>query len=167
MTRRHPELKRTSPPFPFTTLFRSVSATARVADEVGIGPHCVLEDGARIGRGARLGAGCVVGAHSVVGEQCLLYARVTLYHGVTLGDRVIVHSGAVLGADGFGFAPDPRVQDGGWAKIAQLGGVSVGNDVEIGANTTIARGANDNTVIGDRKSGGEGTGGSVRVVLVG
>src|SRR3546814_5920161 len=72
-----------------------VSATARVADDVGIGPHCVLEDGARIGRGARLGAGCVVGAHSVVGEQCLLYARVTLYHGVTLGDRVIVHSGAV------------------------------------------------------------------------
>src|SRR3546814_4855288 len=82
-------------------------------------------------------------------DVCSSDLRVTLYHGVTLGDRVIVHSGAVLGADGFGFAPDPRVQDGGWAKIAQLGGVSVGNDVEIGANTTIDRGAIDNTVIGD------------------
>src|SRR3546814_17041789 len=81
--------------------------------------------------------------------QCLFYDRVTRYHGVALADRVIVHSGAVLGADGFGFAPDPRVQDGGWAKLAQLGGVSVGNDVEIGANTTIDRGAIDNTVIGD------------------
>jgi len=126
-----------------------VAATAHIGDDVGIGPHCVIEDGARIGPGSRLGAGCFVGARSIVGAQCLLYPRVTLYHGVALGDRAIIHSGAVLGADGFGFAPDPRARDGAWAKIAQLGGVSVGDDVEIGANTTIDRGAIEDTVIGD------------------
>lgn len=126
-----------------------VAASAQIADNVGIGPHCVIEDGAHIGSGSRLGAGCVVGAHSVVGQQCLLYARVTLYHNVVLGNRAVIHSGVVLGADGFGFAPDPRNPDGGWAKIAQLGGVRVGDDVEIGANTTIDRGAIDSTTIGN------------------
>ncbi|HUH86787.1 MAG TPA: UDP-3-O-(3-hydroxymyristoyl)glucosamine N-acyltransferase, partial [Pusillimonas sp.] len=79
----------------------------------------------------------------------LLHAGVTLYHGVHIGDRVIVHSGAVLGADGFGFAPHPGSEPGAWAKIAQLGGVSIGNDVEIGANTTVDRGALEDTVIGN------------------
>lgn len=126
-----------------------VAASAHLDNDVGLGPHCVVEEGAHIGRGSRLGAGCTVGANSVVGPDCLLYSHVTLYHGVKLGARAIVHSGAVLGADGFGFAPDPRSADGGWAKIAQLGGVVVGDDVEIGANTTIDRGAIDNTVIGN------------------
>jgi len=126
-----------------------IAASAQVADDVSIGPHCVIEDGARIGPGTRLGPGCIVGAGSSIGADGLLHARVTLYHGVHLGDRVIVHSGAVLGADGFGFAPHPGSEPGAWAKIAQLGGVSVGNDVEIGANTTIDRGALEDTVIGN------------------
>jgi len=125
-----------------------VAPSAQIEEGVSIGPHCVVEDGARIGRGSRLGPGCVVGAGSSLGRDCLLYARVTLYHGVTVGDRAILHSGCVLGADGFGFAPDPRTK-GAWAKIAQLGGVTLGNDVEIGANTTIDRGALEDTVLGD------------------
>jgi len=125
-----------------------IAASAHIAEGVSIGPHCVVEEGAVIETGTRLGPGCVVGAQSRVGKDGLLHARVTLYHGVKIGDRAIVHSGAVLGADGFGFAPDPR-HAGGWAKIAQLGGVSVGNDVEIGANTTIDRGALEDTLIGD------------------
>lgn len=126
-----------------------ISASAQIADGVSIGPHCVVEDDASIGKGTRLGPGCVIGAGSSIGTDGLLHARVTLYHGVRLGDRAIVHSGAVLGADGFGFAPDPGAEKGAWAKIAQLGGVSVGHDVEIGANTTIDRGALEDTVIGD------------------
>lgn len=126
-----------------------VAAGAHLDDDVGLGPHCVVEEGARIGRGSRLGAGVTVGANSVIGPDCLLYSHVTVYHGVRLGARVIVHSGAVLGADGFGFAPDPRAANGGWAKIAQLGGVVIGDDVEIGANTTIDRGAIDDTIIGN------------------
>ncbi|TAM86095.1 MAG: UDP-3-O-(3-hydroxymyristoyl)glucosamine N-acyltransferase [Candidimonas sp.] len=122
---------------------------ALLEDDVGIGPYCVVETGARIGGGSRVGAGCTIGTGSVVGRQCLLYSHVTLYHNVRLGARVIVHSGAVLGADGFGFAPDPRSADAAWVKIGQLGGVTVGDDVEIGANTTIDRGAIDDTVIGD------------------
>lgn len=125
-----------------------IASTATIADGVAIGPHCVVEDGVSIGRGTRLGPGCVIGAGSSLGQDCLLHARVTLYHGVNVGDRAILHSGCVLGADGFGFAPDPRTP-GAWAKIAQLGGVVVGNDVEIGANTTIDRGALENTTLGD------------------
>lgn len=126
-----------------------IAPSARIADGVNIGPHCVIEDDASIGKGARLGPGCVVGAGSSIGADALLHARVTLYHGVRVGDRAILHSGVVLGADGFGFAPHPGSEPGAWAKIAQLGGVSVGNDVEIGANTTVDRGALEDTVIGD------------------
>ncbi len=126
-----------------------VSPDAELAAGVSIGPLCVIEAGVRIGEGTRLGAGCIVGANSVLGRDCLLHARVTLYHGVAVGDRAILHSGSVLGADGFGFAPDPRRRNGGWAKIAQLGGVTVGDDVEVGANTTIDRGALDDTHIGN------------------
>jgi len=106
-----------------------------------IAPDAVLEPGVRIGAGCTIGAGCRIGADSV------LHARVTLYDKVCIGARAIVHSGAVLGADGFGFAPDTA--RGGWCKIAQLGGVRIGDDVEIGANTTIDRGALGDTVIAD------------------
>ena len=125
-----------------------VAPDAVVEDDASIGPHCVVESGAHIGRGTVLGPGCVVGQGCRVGPDGLLHARVTLYHGVRIGARAIVHSGAVLGADGFGFAPDPAGQ-GAWAKIPQLGGVVVGDDVEIGANTTIDRGALDDTRIGN------------------
>ncbi|WP_420177081.1 UDP-3-O-(3-hydroxymyristoyl)glucosamine N-acyltransferase [Kerstersia gyiorum] len=124
-----------------------VAEDAVIEADVDLGPFCVVESGAVVKRGSIIGAGCVIGARSVVGEDSLLYPRVVLYSEVRLGARAIVHSGAVLGADGFGFAPDPT--RGGWSKIPQFGGVVVGNDVEIGANTTIDRGALDDTVIAD------------------
>jgi len=123
-----------------------VASDARVGPGAVVGPQCVLESGAEVGAGAVLGPGCVLGQGARVGPDSLLHARVTLYAGVRVGARAIIHSGAVLGADGFGFAPDPSR---GWAKIPQLGGVSVGDDVEIGANTTIDRGALEDTVIGN------------------
>lgn len=122
--------------------------SVRLEANVHIGPHCVIEAHAVIGAGSRLGPGCVVGEKSVLGRDCLLHSHVTLYHGIEIGSRAILHSGSVIGADGFGFAPDPSRQ-GAWAKIAQLGGVRIGNDVEIGANTTVDRGALDDTVIGN------------------
>ncbi|CFD89875.1 UDP-3-O-[3-hydroxymyristoyl] glucosamine N-acyltransferase [Bordetella pertussis] len=126
-----------------------VDPSAEIDADVRVGAQCVIEGGARIGRGARLGPGCVIGAGSTVGADSLLHPRVTLYAGVHVGERAIIHSGAVLGADGFGFAPDPTLGRGAWGKIPQLGEVRVGNDVEIGANTTIDRGALDDTIVGD------------------
>ncbi|HTK02651.1 MAG TPA: UDP-3-O-(3-hydroxymyristoyl)glucosamine N-acyltransferase [Bordetella sp.] len=132
-----------------------VHPSAVVADDavleagVRVGPQCVVESGARIGRDTVLGPGCIIGAGSSIGAGGLLHARVTLYAGVTVGARAIIHSGAVLGADGFGFAPDPVRGKGAWGKIPQFGGVTVGDDVEIGANTTIDRGALEDTLIGD------------------
>jgi UDP-3-O-[3-hydroxymyristoyl] glucosamine N-acyltransferase len=123
-----------------------IADDAMLADGVHVGPLAVIESGARLAAGVRIGAGCVIGAGSSIGADSLLHAHVTLYHGVHVGARAILHSGVVLGADGFGFAPDPRTP-GAWAKIAQLGGVRIGDDVEIGANTTVDRGALDDTVI--------------------
>ena len=107
------------------------------------GARCVVDVMVQIGAGSVLGADVKVGASSVI------HPRVAIYDGVQIGARVIVHSGAVLGADGFGFAPDPSLAKGAWGKIPQLGGLVIGNDVEIGANTTIDRGALENTVIED------------------
>jgi len=126
-----------------------VAHDAVVAEGVRIGPHCVIESDVKIGRGTIIGPGCVIGRGARIGDDGLLHARVTLYEGVTVGDRAIIHSGVVLGADGFGFAPDPTRGQGAWEKIPQLGGVRVGDDVEIGANTTIDRGALEDTVIGN------------------
>ncbi len=122
-----------------------IDPSAQIGAGAHIGPYCVIEAGVFIGDSSRVGAGTVIGAHSQIGQHALIHPRVTVYHQVIIGARAIIHSGAVLGADGFGFAPHPQ---GGWAKIAQLGGVTIGDDVEIGANTTIDRGALDNTVIG-------------------
>jgi UDP-3-O-[3-hydroxymyristoyl] glucosamine N-acyltransferase len=122
-----------------------VAADADVDASASIGAHCSVEEGAVIGANVVLGAGSVVGAYSRIGAGSRLYANVSIYHAVTIGERAIIHSGAVIGADGFGFAPNGRA----WEKIAQLGGVRIGNDVEIGANTTIDRGAIDDTIIED------------------
>lgn len=124
-----------------------IDPSAQLGEGVSIGPFCVVEAGVKIGRGTRLGAHCVIGADSTLGQDCLLHARVTLYHQVHIGARAILHSGVVLGADGFGFAPDPVKGKGAWAKIAQIGHVRIGDDVEIGANTTVDRGALDDTVL--------------------
>ncbi|HUO80831.1 MAG TPA: UDP-3-O-(3-hydroxymyristoyl)glucosamine N-acyltransferase [Steroidobacteraceae bacterium] len=122
-----------------------VDPGARVAASAAIGPHAVVEAGAEIGERAVVGPGSVVGADSVLGADTRLAARVVLYRRVRVGQRCLIHSGAVLGADGFGIAQDRD----GWVKVPQLGGVRVGDDVEIGANTTIDRGAIDDTVIED------------------
>lgn len=125
-----------------------VDPTATLGDGVSVGPYSVIESNVTIGDNSRIGAHAIIGAGSVLGSDTLLHARVTIYHGVTVGSRCILHSGVVLGADGFGFAPEPQSDTGAWVKIAQLGGVSVGDDVEIGANTTVDRGALDSTTIG-------------------
>ena len=116
---------------------------AQVAPEAWVGPQCVVGARSRIDAGAELGPGCVVGEDCVVGADSRLVARVTLVERVTLGSRVLVHPGAVIGADGFGLAMDA----GRWLKVPQLGGVRVGDDCEIGANTTIDRGALGDTVL--------------------
>ncbi|MDQ6681127.1 MAG: UDP-3-O-(3-hydroxymyristoyl)glucosamine N-acyltransferase [Pseudomonadota bacterium] len=122
-----------------------IAVDARIAADATIGPLAVIEAGATIGPGASIGAHCVIGESASVGASSRLAAHVTLYAGSTVGARCILHSGVVIGADGFGFAP----VDGRWEKIEQLGAVRIGDDVEIGANTCIDRGALDDTVIED------------------
>jgi UDP-3-O-[3-hydroxymyristoyl] glucosamine N-acyltransferase len=130
---------------------QGVHATAVVAEDAvvdasaSIGPYAVIESGAQICAGVSIGAHCVVGARSVIGEGGWLAPRVTLYHDVRIGKRVVIQSGAVIGGEGFGFANEKGV----WQKIAQIGGVSIGDDVEIGANTTVDRGALADTQIGN------------------
>jgi len=123
----------------------SVAATACLAENVSIGPGAVIDDGADIGAGVRIGAGSYVGRQARIGAGTLIHANVTIYDKCCIGERGIVHSGAVVGADGFGMAMD----EGRWLKIPQIGRVVIGADVEIGANTTIDRGALEDTVIED------------------
>jgi UDP-3-O-[3-hydroxymyristoyl] glucosamine N-acyltransferase len=120
-----------------------VDDTARVAPSASIGPHVVIGPGCVVDDGAVIGPGSVLGEDCRVGAQAELLARVTLVARVTLGNRVRIHPGAVLGAEGFGLAMD----GGRWIKVPQLGGVRVGDDCEIGANTTIDRGAIEDTVL--------------------
>jgi UDP-3-O-[3-hydroxymyristoyl] glucosamine N-acyltransferase len=122
-----------------------VDASARVDPQAQVGPFTSIGARTRIAAGAVVGPGCVVGDDCVVGEGCVLVARVALVRRVRLGRRVLVHPGAVLGADGFGLAMDA----GRWIKVPQQGGVVVGDDCEIGANTTIDRGAIEATVLGE------------------
>lgn len=120
-----------------------VAKDARIAPDAHIGAQVYVGSGARIETKAVVMAGCVVGERTVLGAQSRLYPNVTIYHDCLIGRRVIIHSGAVIGSDGFGFAMD----EGHWLKIPQIGRVLIGDDVEIGANTTIDRGALDDTVI--------------------
>jgi UDP-3-O-[3-hydroxymyristoyl] glucosamine N-acyltransferase len=122
-----------------------VASDAQVAPTACVGAGCVVERGAQIADGAALGAGCIVGEGASIGPGARLHPRVTVYAGCRVGARSILHSGAVIGADGFGFAPE----GGRWLKIPQIGRVVIGDDVEIGANTTIDRGAIEDTVIED------------------
>jgi UDP-3-O-[3-hydroxymyristoyl] glucosamine N-acyltransferase len=124
----------------------SIDSSAVIGDQVSIGPNVVVEANAEIGRGSVIKANTVIGGRSVIGENALIAANVTIYHDVRIGNRVTIHSGAVLGADGFGFAPNGGK---GWQKISQTGGVVIGNDVEIGACTTVDRGAINDTQIGN------------------
>ena len=123
-----------------------IDSSADIASDASIGPNVVIEADVSIGQGCHIGPNTTVGKGSVLGDKCIIKSNVSIYHGVRIGSRVLVHSGAVLGADGFGFAPD---SSGKWNKIYQVGGVIIGDDVEIGACSTIDRGAIDDTIIGD------------------
>jgi len=122
-----------------------VGAGAQVDPTASIAATAVIDDGAVIGAHSVIGAGCCIGANTVIGSHARLYPGVVVYHDCVIGDNLIAHSGAVIGSDGFGIALD----EGRWIKIPQIGRVVIGNDVEIGANTTIDRGALDDTVIED------------------
>jgi UDP-3-O-[3-hydroxymyristoyl] glucosamine N-acyltransferase len=125
--------------------FAQVDASATVDATAEIGAFAVVGRDAVIGPRASIGAHGVLGRGVRVGEGTRLHPRVTVYGGCVIGARCILHSGVVIGADGFGMARD----EGAWVKIPQVGGVRIGDDVEVGANTTIDRGALDDTVIGD------------------
>jgi len=112
-----------------------VDPSAQLGERVSIQPHAVIEAGARIGDGAVIGTGSYVGHETIIGPACVIYPRVTIRERTRIGSSVIIHSGAVIGADGFGF----EVVDGRQEKIQQLGIVQIDDDVEIGANTTIDR----------------------------
>jgi UDP-3-O-[3-hydroxymyristoyl] glucosamine N-acyltransferase len=120
-----------------------VAPSAKLAADVSVGPYVVVEEGVTIGAGTSLGAFCFLGRDAAVGEQCRLHPRTTLYAGVRLGNRVEVHAGAVIGSDGFGYV----FGDGRYWKFPQIGTVEIGDDVEIGANTTIDRGSLETTCI--------------------
>lgn len=122
-----------------------VAADAVVDPTASVGAFVVIESGAQIAADVTIGAHCVIGARSVIGEGGWLAPRVTLYHDVRIGKRVVIQSGAVLGGEGFGFANSKGI----WHKIAQVGGVTIGDDVEIGVNTAIDRGALADTIIGN------------------
>ncbi len=122
-----------------------IDPLARLAPDVSVAAFVCIGPGAVIAAGVRIGEHCVVGRNTAIGIGSRLAPRVTLADDCTMGDRCMVHPGVVIGADGFGFAPD----QGRWEKIEQLGAVRIGNDVEIGANTCIDRGALQDTVIED------------------
>ncbi len=127
-----------------------VDLTARIEsslpESVVVGPGASVAADVMLGEGVVVGPGCHIGQGTRIGANTRLHANATIYHECVIGEDCIVHSGAVIGSDGFGFA---RQRDGSWVKIPQVGRVVIGNDVEIGANTTIDRGAIDDTVIGD------------------
>jgi UDP-3-O-[3-hydroxymyristoyl] glucosamine N-acyltransferase len=123
----------------------AIDASAQVSPEAAIGPCVSIGPHCEVGDGTLIEPGCVLGAAARVGRECRLYANVSIYHHCAIGDRVILHSGVVIGADGFGLAWENER----WNKIPQIGRVVVGDDVEVGANTTIDRGALDDTVIED------------------
>lgn len=121
-----------------------IDASADVDPSASIGPLVVIGARSQVQAGAVIGPGSIIGEDCVVGSASTLIARVTLVRRVRLGARVLIHPGAVLGADGFGLAFD----QGAWLKVPQLGGVQIGDDCEIGANTTIDRGALEDTILG-------------------
>ncbi|BEI38680.1 UDP-3-O-(3-hydroxymyristoyl)glucosamine N-acyltransferase [Polynucleobacter sp. HIN8] len=126
-----------------------VDKTSKIPASCHIGPFVQIGPGVSLGERTVLLGQISIGEGASLGDDCLIYPNVTIYHDCVIGDRCIVHSGAVIGADGFGFAPDFSSQGGQWLKIPQTGGVRIGQDVEVGACTTIDRGAMANTMIGD------------------
>ncbi len=134
---------------PHAVGFGGVHASAvlesKIPESAAIGPHVSIGKNVTLGENVIVHSGCVIGDGVSIGNGTLLHANVTIYHDCVIGERGILHSGAVIGSDGFGFAPEGAL----WIKIPQIGRVIIGNDVEIGANTTIDRGALEDTLIGD------------------
>ncbi|WP_067706532.1 MULTISPECIES: UDP-3-O-(3-hydroxymyristoyl)glucosamine N-acyltransferase [unclassified Erwinia] len=122
-----------------------IDASAQLGNNVSVGANAVIESGVVLGEGAVIGPGCFIGKNTRIGAGSRLWANVSVYHDVQIGERCLIQSGTVIGADGFGYANDR----GNWVKIPQLGTVIIGDRVEIGACTTIDRGALDNTQIGN------------------
>ena len=123
----------------------SINGSANIPKSVSIGPNVVIEENVCIGANTIIGANSFIGHGSIVGQNCHFHANVTVYSNMKFGDNVILHSGTVIGSDGFGFAFDGEKS----IKIQQLGGVQIGNEVEVGASSTIDRGAIEDTIIGD------------------
>jgi UDP-3-O-[3-hydroxymyristoyl] glucosamine N-acyltransferase len=121
-----------------------IAPEAHLAPDVSVGPYVVVERGASVGQGTRLGAGVFLGEGAQVGAQCVLHPRVTVYPRARIGDRVILHAGVVVGSDGFGYV----FAEGRRHKFPQLGEITIEDDVEIGANTTLDRGSLGTTVVG-------------------
>lgn len=130
---------------PLAGMHPSASSASNIPASASVGPGVSIGGGVMLGKNVILHSGCAIGDGVCIGDDSVLYPNVTIYSGCTIGRNAIIHSGAVIGADGFGFAPDA----GQWVKIPQIGSVRVGDDVEIGANTSIDRGALDDTVIGN------------------
>ncbi|WP_198360698.1 UDP-3-O-(3-hydroxymyristoyl)glucosamine N-acyltransferase [Thalassotalea crassostreae] len=122
-----------------------IDATATIGNEVSIGANSVIESGVNLADGVVIGANCFVGKNAFIGERTQLWSNVSIYHNVEIGNDCLVQANTAIGSDGFGYANDK----GRWVKIPQLGAVIIGNNVEIGACTTIDRGALENTIIGD------------------
>ncbi len=132
------------PPAPGIDPTATIGKRVSLADGVHVGPHCTIEDDVTIGDGTLILANSFVGTDSVIGSECTIGPLVTILHGSTLGNRVRLHPGTVIGSDGFGYAP----KDGHHHKIPQVGGVTIGDDVEIGAGCTIDRATMGQTLIG-------------------
>ena len=120
-----------------------ISPSSRIGENVSVGALAVIGDDVEIGENTSIGAGCIVEKGARIGSQCKLHSRVTLGHRVVVGDRCVLHPGVVLGSDGFGLV----LHQQRWEKVPQIGKVIIGDDVEIGANTTVDRGALDDTII--------------------
>ncbi len=122
-----------------------VSETKNLSKQIYVGANVVLGKDIEIGDNSFIGSNCSIGDNVKISTGAYIYPNVTIYNNVTIGENIIIHSGAVVGSDGFGYA----YEDNSWIKIPQIGGVLIGNDVEIGSNTTIDRGTLDNTIIGN------------------
>ncbi|MFK7732795.1 MAG: UDP-3-O-(3-hydroxymyristoyl)glucosamine N-acyltransferase [Pseudomonadales bacterium] len=133
------------PPVPGVHPSAVIGENVQMGKGVSIAANSVIGNNVTIGDGSAVGACCAVGDGASLGRDCRLKANVTMYHNVHIGDRVELHSGCVIGSDGFGYAP----ASGGWQKIHQLGSVRIGSDVSIGASTAIDRGAITDTIIGN------------------